>query len=57
MRGFKAFESASRFCRAFEEQRQYFRSREYRGESVPLVRQRSLFKMRYANLKEEFVTA
>jgi putative transposase len=57
MRGFKAFESASRFCRAFEEQRQYFRSREYRGESLPLIRQRSLFKMRYVNLKKDCLAA
>jgi putative transposase len=57
MRGLKAFESASRFCRAFEEQRQYFRSRAFRGHRVLLIRQRSLFKMRYINLKNEFVAA
>jgi hypothetical protein len=57
MRGFKNFEAASRFCEAFEEQRDYFRSRTYRDEVIPLLRQRTLFKTRFEYLKKEFLAA
>jgi transposase-like protein len=57
MRGFKNFEAASRFCEAFEEQRDYFRTRTYRDEVVPLLRQRTLFKTRFEYLKKEFIAA
>lgn len=36
MRGFGAFESASRFCTAFEEVRHYFRARRQMGETCSL---------------------
>src|ERR687886_1149323 len=39
MRGFGNFEAASRFCRAFDEQRDYFRSRRTLGEGVSLAKQ------------------
>ena len=46
MLGFGSFESASRFCAAFDELRQYFRARR-RGEShVSLAEQRRLFLAR-----------
>ena len=51
MRGFGSFEAASRFCRAFDEQRDYFRSRTTMGETVPLAKQRQLFQsvLRFCN--------
>ena len=57
MLGFKNFDSAARFCEAFEEQRAYFRVRTYRNEEVPLARQRTLFKLRFAEIKKEFLAA
>jgi hypothetical protein len=57
MQGLQVFKSASHFCRAFEEQRQSVRSREFRGESVSLIRPGNLFTMRCADLKQGFVAA
>ncbi len=57
MRGFGSFEAAARFCPAFEEQRQYFRSRRTRGEYVPLAEQRRLFRERWATLLGEVLAA
>ena len=37
MRGFGSFHAASRFCRAFDEVRDHFRSRRMMGEVVPLA--------------------
>ncbi len=51
MRGFGSFESASRFCQAFDEQRDFFRSRTTMGETVPLAQQRHLFQERFALLQ------
>jgi len=42
MRGFGNFTSASRFCRAFDEIRQFFRFRATMNQSVPLAQQRTL---------------
>jgi transposase-like protein len=50
MRGFKCFVSASRFCGAFDELRNYFRPRQRRNEQVSLVRQRELFLERFESL-------
>ncbi len=50
MRGFGSFESASRFCRAFEEVRQFFRFRSRMKESVALAVQRQVFRQRCAAL-------
>jgi transposase-like protein len=36
MRGFGSFDSASRFCNAFDEQKDYFRWREAKGERSPI---------------------
>ena len=47
MRGFGSFESASRFCRAFDEQRDYFRSRTTMGETASLVRTLELLLHRW----------
>ena len=51
MRGFGSFESASRFCQAFDEQRDFFRFRTTMGETVPLAQQRHLFQERFALLQ------
>src|SRR6266567_4884541 len=42
MRGFGRFSSAARFCRAFDEVRQFFRFRTTMNQSVPLAQQREL---------------
>ena len=57
MLGFGSFESASRFCTAFDELRQYFRVRR-RGESqLSLAEQRRLFLMRCRSLITELAAA
>ncbi len=57
MLGFGTFESASRFCAAFDELRQYFRVRR-RGEGlVSLAKQRRLFLTRWRSLIAELAAA
>ena len=57
MLGFGSFESASRFCAAFDELRQYFRVRR-RGEGhVSLAEQRRLFLTRWRSLISEIAVA
>jgi putative transposase len=46
MRGFGSVASASRFCRAFDEVRQFFRVRTTMKQQVSLVQQRELFRQR-----------
>jgi putative transposase len=46
MLGFGSLHSGSRFCRAFEEVRQYFRPRHKRKQFVPLAKQRRQFLFR-----------
>ena len=50
MLGFGSFESAARFCTAFDKRRQYFRVRHRRGNHVPLGEQRRLFVERWQSL-------
>jgi putative transposase len=52
MRGFGAFVSAARFCRAFDELRQYFRSSHTAKEAISLAHQRQFFRERLAALQE-----
>jgi transposase-like protein len=52
MRGFGNVPSAARFCRAFDELRQSFRSRRTTKEDVSLAQQRRLFFARLAVLQE-----
>ena len=53
MLGFGSFESAARFCAAFDELRHYFRVRR-RGEAhVPLAEQPQLFTARWRSLIAE----
>ena len=53
MRGFGNFDSASRFCRAFDEQRQYFRLRTTMRQCVPpLSEQRREHCVRWSGADE-----
>ena len=57
MLGFGSFESASRFCAAFDELQQYLRVRR-RGEAhVSLAEQRRLFTTRWRSLISELAVA
>jgi len=50
---FGSFESASRFCSAFDELRHYFRVRRRGEDHVPLAEQRRLFLARWRSLLGE----
>lgn len=50
MHGFGNFDSAARFCGAFDELRNYFRPRHTMGETMSLTEQRRLFCERFATL-------
>jgi transposase-like protein len=50
MQGFGKVESAARFCQAFEEVRQWFRSRQRMKQAVSLADKRRLFMERFAAL-------
>jgi transposase-like protein len=52
MHGFGSFVSATRFCCAFDEVRQYFRSRSLTRETMSLAQQRRIFCERLAVLQE-----
>jgi len=51
MRGFGSVTEASRYCRAFDEVRQFFRVRTTMKQQVSLVQQRELFRQRLDALK------
>ena len=55
-RGFRAFDSAARFCPAFDEGRQYFRSRTASQKPLPLPEQRRQFQQRFEALFAAFQT-
>jgi transposase len=57
MRGFGNYDAAARFCRAFDEQRNYFRARAKPNEAVSLAEQRLLFRQRFAALQEMLLAA
>ena len=57
MLGFGSFESAARFCSAFDELRQYFRVRQRRAKWMPLADQRRLFVQRWRSLITELQAA
>jgi putative transposase len=56
MRGFGSFQSASRFCSAFDEQRDYFRYQTKPKETVPLAEQRRMFRERFGALQYGLMT-
>jgi putative transposase len=53
MLGFKQFESASRFCNAFDELRNYLRIRATEGEHVPADVRRKIFTNKWSTLMTE----
>jgi transposase-like protein len=53
MLGFARFESASRFCTAFNELRNYLRIRVTDGEHVPAEVRRRIFSERWSTLMTE----
>lgn len=57
MRGFGSFDSASRFCQAYDEQRQYFRYRSKPKETIPLAEQRQMFRQRFGALQNMLMAA
>ncbi|MDA0256502.1 MAG: DDE-type integrase/transposase/recombinase, partial [Chloroflexi bacterium] len=57
MLGFWNFESAARFCSAFDELRQYFRVHRRDDDHVSLAEQRRLFTMRWRSLISEIASA
>ena len=58
MRGFGSFDAASRFCRAFDEQRHYFRLRTGMCQPVPpLAEQRREFRVRWTRLMSDLMAA
>lgn len=56
MRGFGSFQSASRFCSAHDEQRQYFRYRTERNQTIPFPEQRRMFRERLGALQISLLT-
>ncbi len=57
MQGFGSFVSAARFCSAFDELREFFRSPSRRGELPSLSEQRRLFVARWRSLVSEATAA
>lgn len=57
MQGFGAFDSAKRFCQAFDEVRNYFRPRQRMREFVSLSERRHLFLNRVQQLQSIFQAA
>ena len=57
MLGFGALPSAQRFCRAFEEVRQYFRPRRQQNEVISLSNARRQFLFRALELEALFLAA
>jgi transposase-like protein len=57
MRGFGSVASASRFCKAFDEVRQFFRIRTTMKQKVSLGQQREVFRQRLAVLKAMVLVA
>ena len=57
MQGCGKVESAARFCQAFEEVRQWFRSRQRMTQAVSLADKRHLFVERFAALQAMMLAA
>jgi putative transposase len=57
MHGFGSIASASPFCRAFEEVRQFFRVCTTMKQSVSLARQREMFRRRLEGMKAMMLVA
>lgn len=57
MRSFGSFASTSRFCTAFDEQRDYFRYRTEPKQKIPLAEQRRIFRQRFGALQYMLIAA
>lgn len=57
MMGFGEFKAAKEFCETFEEVNQYFRTRDYMGEKVPLSKQRADFEQKLKELENWILSA
>jgi putative transposase len=55
--GHDSYPRAIRFCRAFEEVRQFFRFRTTMKQFVPLAQQLRIFSQHLETLQEMFLTA
>jgi putative transposase len=55
MLGFKSFRSAQRFCRSFDELRNYFRPRQRCNQVVPMARRREQFRTKVDTLHSAFL--
>ena len=53
MLGFRNFESASRFCSAFDELRNYLRARSVEDEPITASTRREIFAARWSELMTE----
>ena len=56
MLGFKNLRSAKRFCRSFDELRNYFRPRQRCHQVVPATRKREQFRTKVDTLQSIFLT-
>jgi putative transposase len=52
MRGFKNFDAAHRFCRAFDEVRNFLRPATYINQTVSLATRRAIHVQRVAALRD-----
>ena len=52
MRGFRNFDAADRFCRAFDEVRNFLRPTNYINQNVSLARRRIIYVQRVAALRD-----
>jgi putative transposase len=52
MRGFKNFDAAHRFCRAFDEVRNFLRPTSYINQNVSLAHRRAIHIRRVAALRD-----
>jgi len=57
MQGFGSVEAATRFCRAFEEVRHWFRPRQRMKQAVSLADKRGLFGERFTALQAMMLVA
>jgi len=57
MRGFGNVDAAARFCRAFDEQRQYFRAQSRSDERISLAERRQRFQERWTEIMAEMAAA
>jgi putative transposase len=55
MLGFQSFRSAKRFCRSFDELRNYFRPRQRGNQAVPAARKKEQFRVKVNALQSAFV--